>query len=46
MLQIAINNLQDNKAVLKFNGENQLLAYADDVNSLGKTNTRKNRNST
>jgi hypothetical protein len=33
-LQYAIRKVQENQAVLKLNGKNQLLAYADDVNLL------------
>jgi hypothetical protein len=43
-LEYAIWKIQDNQVGLKFNGTNQLLAYADDVNLLGDDidTTRKN----
>ena len=34
-LEYAIRRVQVNQDVLKLNGTNQLLAYADDVNMLG-----------
>ena len=34
-LEYAISRVQVNQDVLKLNGTNQLLAYADDVNILG-----------
>jgi hypothetical protein len=36
-LEYAINRVQVNKDGLKLNGTHQLLAYADDVNILGRS---------
>jgi hypothetical protein len=43
-LECAIRNVQENQVLMKLNGTNQLLVYADDVNLLGDIINAKNRN--